>query len=278
MRNVGFTYENAARPALHDVTFSLQRGLVYGVVGLNGSGKSTLCSLMRGIIPHFLSGDLTGEIEILGHPLDTWDPGELSLSIGYVFQNPFTQISGIRETVFEEIAFGLENTGVDRTEIFRRTAAIIDELGLGDIAGKNPNQLSGGQRQKVAFASVLVMHAELMVIDEPTAQLDPETSEAIFSIIRGLKTQGVSVVLVEHKIDLLAEYTDRILVMHEGTVVMEGPTALVLGGPATAFDVPRPEAAELASLMIAAGETIEPIPVSEDAALSAFSPFVGRVR
>ncbi|MDQ0276478.1 energy-coupling factor transport system ATP-binding protein [Arthrobacter silviterrae] len=263
LRNVGFTYAYGDKPALNDVSLTIEPGLLYGVVGLNASGKSTLCSVVRGIIPHFHHGELTGEVKIKGRDLLEWDPAELSKSIGYVFQNPFTQISGVKDTVFEEIALGLENLGVDREEMIDRVTTVVRELGLEALIRKNPNELSGGQRQKVAFASIIAMDADFIIIDEPTSQLDPDASEAVFGIIRKLKERGKSIILVEHKIDLMAEYADRIIVMKAGRVVMEGPAREVLvSDELSQAGVPYPEVTELAFALANAGKPLRSVPIT----------------
>jgi len=263
IKNVGFTYAYSEEPALTNVSLEILPGLLYGVVGLNASGKSTLCSLIRGLIPHFHDGELTGTVEILGKNLTDWDPAELSRQIGYVFQNPFTQISGVKDTVFEEIALGLENLGVPREEMISRVNEVVAQLGIEALIEKNPNELSGGQRQKVAFASIIAMDADFIVIDEPTSQLDPDASEAVFGIIRDLKKRGKSIILVEHKIDLMAEYADRIIVMKEGRIVMEGDVREVLTSP-TLDDaqVPRPEVTELALALERAGRPLSSVPIT----------------
>jgi len=263
LEDVHFTYAYADAPALNGVTLTLERGMLHGIVGLNSSGKTTLCGLLRGIIPSFHHGDLTGRATILDRDLAEWDADELATTIGCVFDNPFTQISGIRDTVFEEIAFGLENLGVPRDDIIVRVVRAIEQLGLTALAEKNPNELSGGQRQKVAFASIIAMDADVIVIDEPTSQLDPEASEAVFAIIAGLKDQGKSIVLVEHKIDLLAEYADTVTVLKDGRVALTGTTHEVLSDPRLrSFGVTPPQVTELAERLAAAGRPLPRIPVT----------------
>ncbi|MFU8876028.1 energy-coupling factor ABC transporter ATP-binding protein [Micromonospora sp. SL4-19] len=274
---MGFTYAYAEQPALVGIDLQLEEGRLHGVVGLNSSGKTTLCSLIRGVIPHFHHGDLTGEVVILGRPLLDWDPAELSRTIGCVFDNPFTQISGIRETVFEEIAIGLENLGVPRDEMIERVEGVVEQLGIEAIVEKNPNELSGGQRQKVAFASIIAMDAPVVVIDEPTSQLDPEASEAVFEIIEGLKHRGKSIVLAEHKIDLLAQYADTITVMNEGTVVMHGPTRDVVGSDEFGtYGVVPPEVTELGRRLAAAGKPLDRLPIKRAEAFDEISVRIGR--
>ncbi|MFB2596852.1 energy-coupling factor ABC transporter ATP-binding protein [Herbiconiux sp. P17] len=268
LRDVTFSYEYSEAPALQNVSLELEEGKLYGVVGLNASGKTTLCSVLRGIIPHFHKGELTGSVEILGTDLDAWNPGDLSVRIGYVFQNPFTQISGVKETVFEEVALGLENLGLARDDMIDRVGSVLDRLGLWGIAEKNPNGLSGGQRQKVAFASIVAMDADVLVIDEPTSQLDPESSDEVFQIIRQLKDDGKSIVLVEHKIDLLAEYADRLIVMQEGRIAAEGDIRSVLTSPVLgeAYVAP-PDVTELALRLQAEGRPLARLPITREEAL-----------
>lgn len=263
LTNVGFSYAYADKPALRDITLTLESGKLYGMIGPNGSGKSTLCSVIRGTIPHFHPGDLSGEVSIYGHDTRSWDPAELSNRIGYVFQNPFTQISGIKDTVFEEIALGLENLGVPQAELIERVSAVISEVGIEALIAKDPNELSGGQRQLVAFASIIAMDAEFIVIDEPTSQLDPETSEAVFGIIASLKNRGKTIVLVEHKIDLLAEYADELIVMKRGGVLAHGPARDVLVSSELAeAEIPRPEVTELGLALERAGKPLSSIPIT----------------
>ncbi|MDR1186888.1 MAG: energy-coupling factor ABC transporter ATP-binding protein [Bifidobacteriaceae bacterium] len=246
LTDVTFTYAYSEEPALRGVSASLERGLIYGVVGANGAGKTTFTQLLRGIVPFFHEGELSGRVEVLGKDLAAWDRTELSTTVGCVFDNPFTQISGIKETVFEEIAFGLENLGWSRTDIFQRVQEVTAMLSLEPLGAKNPRQLSGGQRQKVAFAAIVAMDPSVYVIDEPTSQLDPATTEDVFDIILGLRKRGKSVVLAENNIDQLARVADRIIVLERGTVVAEGTVADVLAGPIpAAASIPYPELAEI---------------------------------
>lgn len=228
LNHVTYTYPLAKEPALKDVTCTLERGKFYGVIGENAGGKTTFCNLLRGLIPHFYQGKLEGEALVEGEDIRTLDENALSTKMGYIFQNPFTQISGVRKTVFEEIALGLENLGVPKEDMIRRVIEIAELLKIEHLLQNDPNRLSGGQRQKVAFASIIAMDMDIFVIDEPTSQLDPSGTEGIFEIIRMLKEQGKTIILVEHKVDLLAEYADEIIVIGEGTIQAKGPAKEVL--------------------------------------------------
>ena len=263
LRGVSFTYAYTDGPALRDIDLTLEAGLLYAVVGPNASGKSTLCALLRGIVPHFHEGELSGTVEIRGRNLLDWEPAELSREIGCVFENPFTQISGIKETVFEEIALGLENLGTPPEEVIARVEQVVEQLEIGALVAKNPNELSGGQRQKVAFASIIAMDADVIVIDEPTSQLDPESSDAVFAIIADLKLRGKSIVLVEHKMDLVAQYADRVIALAGGRVILEGPTGEVFASPKLVeADIARPEVTELAEVLARAGRPLARTPVT----------------
>ena len=228
LKNVSYHYPLTQEFALKDIHYQFEQGKLYGIIGANGAGKTTLCNLVRGLIPHFYQGELTGDVLIDGVDVRDWDSSELSAKIGYIFQNPFSQISGVKETVFEEIALGLENLGVPKDELIDRVIEVVKLLKLEALIKKNPNNLSGGQRQRVAFASVLVMDSDLLVIDEPTSQLDPQSTLDVFEIIQMVKQQGKTILLVEHKVDLIAEYSDDVLVMQGGQIVFSGRTADVL--------------------------------------------------
>lgn len=169
LSNITYRYPLTDFDALHNVNFCFEEGKFYGVIGPNGAGKTTLCSLVKGLIPGFFQGELTGEVQILGKRMEDWDESELTSRVGYIFQNPFTQISGVKDTVFEEIAIGLENLRMPKEEIISRVVDIVRLIGIEDLIELNPNELSGGQRQRVAFASILAMNCDIYVIDEPTA-------------------------------------------------------------------------------------------------------------
>ena len=228
LKNVTYTYPLVKKHSLENVSFSIEKGKLYGISGHNGSGKTTLCINICGFGTKFEKGTLEGEILIKGKHVDEYADGELSGMIGYVLQNPFSQISGVRTTVFEEIGYGLDNLGVDPDTMEERIVAIAEETDIVGLLLKNPYELSGGQQQRVALASVLVLNPEILVIDEPTSQLDPEGTESIFKIIRKLKDAGKTILLVEHKMDLLAEYADEMIIMEEGKCIAFGPTKEIL--------------------------------------------------
>lgn len=228
LKNVSFKYELQEEKTIKNLDLYVKQGEFVGIIGKNSSGKTTLCNIIRGIIPDFVQGTITGSISIDNKNINDIERGEMAELVGFVFQNPFSQISGIKKTVFEEIAYGLENLGVPREEIRQRVTDVIKLLKIEDLQDKNPNELSGGQSQRVAIASIIVMNPKVLIFDEPTSQLDPLGTEEIFDILKLLKSQNKTIILVEHKIDLIAEYADRVVVMDDGEIIFNGETHEVL--------------------------------------------------
>lgn len=259
LENITYTYPLASEPALKNINLTLERGKFYALLGANGSGKTTLCNVIRGFIPGFFQGELEGRVLLEGKDLQDYSDGELALKMGYVFQNPFNQITGARDTVYEEIAFGLENFGVAPEEIRRRVDRVSELTNTTFLHEKNPFELSGGQQQRVALAAVLVLEPDILIIDEPTSQLDPQETERVFSIIDQLKKMGKTILLVEHKIEIVAQYADDVIVLDEGNVVLSGEKHTVLTDPALVrHGVEQPGAVRLTARLRAEGYSIDP--------------------
>lgn len=231
LKNVSYQYPLEEKEVVRDFTYCFEQGKVYGLIGENESGKTTLCNIIRGFIPELYRGKLEGEILINGRKINSYDPGELASIVGYSFQNPFVQISGVKDNVYEEIAYGMENIGVPREQMIKRVDELVKMFHLEELVDKNPYELSGGQKQRVALASMIALDPEVVIMDEPTSQLDPKSTEDIFEIVDILKKQGKTIILIEHKIDLVAEYCDSILLMHQGKLVMHGDAKDVLTDP-----------------------------------------------
>lgn len=217
--NFKYKYPLKEELALKGISFEVEEGEFIGVIGRNGAGKSTLCQALIGLVPQFYKGACGGSIIIDGLNTRKSSIAEISSKVGLVFQNPFNQISGAKLTVYEEIAFGLENNGVPRDEIIKRVNEVIELLNLEDVKDNNPFELSGGQMQRMAIAGVIAMKPDIIVLDEPTSQLDPEGSIEVLRAVQTLSNQGMTVILVEHKVEKLAEYADRILFLDNGEIV-----------------------------------------------------------
>ena len=228
LENVNYKYPLEEKNTLQNINIEIKKGEFWAVIGKNGSGKTTLCNILRRFVPDFYKGELTGKITLEGKELKDYSQKEIVQKIGFVFQNPFTQISGVKNTVFEEIAYGLENLGIERETIISEVEKILKLLEIEKRRDKNPYNLSGGQKQRVALASSIAMNPDILVIDEPTSQLDPKGTEDIFKIINLMANEGKTIILVEHKLELIAEYAENILVLDEGEIILSGKANEVL--------------------------------------------------
>ena len=228
IENVSYKYPLEEKQTLKNINIEIKKGEFWAVIGKNGSGKTTLCNILRRFVPDFYKGELTGKITLEGKELKDYSQKEIVQKIGFVFQNPFTQISGVKNTVFEEIAYGLENLGIERETIISEVEKILKLLEIEKLRDKNPYNLSGGQKQRVALASIIAMNPDILVIDEPTSQLDPKGTEDIFKIINLMANEGKTIILVEHKLELIAEYAENILVLDEGEIILSGKANEVL--------------------------------------------------
>ncbi|WP_042701073.1 ATP-binding cassette domain-containing protein [Thermococcus sp. PK] len=221
VEDLSFKYTGAKEYSLKDINFKVKKGEFLGILGASGSGKSTLCLTFNGIIPHSIRGDFRGNVFVKGYNTREASVAELSKIVGLVLQNPDSQLFNM--TVEEEVAFALENLGLDVEEIRRRIYWALKITGLEGLEKEFPPNLSGGQKQRLAIASVLALKPEVLVLDEPTSQLDPIGREQVLSLITLLnKEQGITIVLVEHNTEYLFDFADRIIVLDRGEVVMEG--------------------------------------------------------
>ncbi len=227
---VTYTYPHAKLPSLYDISLKISESSFLAVVGPNGSGKSTLCALVAGFIPHHFHGTLQGQVIIDGRDTAATPLSKLvTPQVGFVFQNPFNQLSGAKLTVREEIAFGLENLGVPRSEMSQRVDRVLELFGLTELVHRSPYELSGGEMQRVALASVFVMEPRVLVLDEPTAQLDPWGTRQVFEAIRTLvQNKRVTVIMIEDKSEWIAAFADRLIALHEGRLVLDGSPRTVL--------------------------------------------------
>lgn len=222
-----YKYPDSETLAIDGLSFTVEKGDFVGIAGMNAAGKSTLCYALCGLVPHFFKGGYGGTVTVDGLDVLDHEISEITSKVGLVFENPFSQMTGAKFTVYDEIAFGLENMGLARKEMHERINESMRMLDIEKLKDENPFSLSGGQMQRVAIASVIAMQPEILVLDEPTSQLDPEGTEEVFRIVEMLSKQGMTIIMVEQKLEKMAEYADRILLMHEGKMVYDGKPAEV---------------------------------------------------
>ena len=218
-------------PALHDVSMRITAGQFVAVIGANNSGKSTLCYALAGVVPQLYHGTMTGSVLIKGTDLKNKVVSDIARDVGLVLQEPASQISGVRYTVFEEVAFGLENRGMPREEIRKRVETVLTLIGLEPFASRSPFHLSGGEQQRLALATVLAVDPAILILDEPTTFLDPLGAKMVFDILYQLQQQGKTIVIAEQRLDLIAEYADRVFAFDKGHLVMDGSPREVLTSP-----------------------------------------------
>lgn len=219
IENLKYKYPGTDRLALDDISLSIEKGEFIGIVGQNGAGKSTLCQAIVGLVPQFYHGAYGGTVKVKERLADQVPVQEMCEDVGLIFQNPFNQLSGAKDTVYGEVAYGLQNLGVEREEMKSRIEKVLKQLDIWQYRDRNPFDLSGGQMQRVAIASILVMQPEVMILDEPTSQLDPEGTEEVFKVVDQLSKTGKTIIMIEQKLEKMAKYCDRLVLMHDGKVI-----------------------------------------------------------
>ncbi|MCL2320312.1 MAG: energy-coupling factor ABC transporter ATP-binding protein, partial [Treponema sp.] len=230
IRNLSFRYNGGKENALSGINLSVAEGEFLGIIGSSGAGKSTLAYAINGVVPHCYFGDYYGEIRVNG--MDTVETGidTLSRQVGSVFQDIDGQM--VAQVVEDEILFGLENFGIGRDEIEGRLKEGLAAAGIEDLRYRELSSLSGGQKQRTALAAVIALRPRIIVLDEPTGELDPQASRKIFECLRDLnKEHGITVIVVEQKIMLLCEFAKHLAVMSRGRLVLSGTVEEVLQQP-----------------------------------------------
>ncbi len=219
IEHLKYKYPGTDKLALNDISLSVRPGEFIGIIGRNESGKSSLCQAIAGLIPHFYKGAYGGRVLVDGIEVKKVSVDELCETVGIVFQNPFNQVTGSKATVYEEIAFGLENMGIPKEEMIGRIDSAMELLDIGRYKDRYPFDLSGGQMQRMAIASIIAMKPQVIILDEPTSQLDPQGREEVFRAVHKLSKQGITIILVEHNMEKIAQYSDRVALLHDGELV-----------------------------------------------------------
>lgn len=258
LAGVGYRYAGAPSESIRDIDLTLGDGEVVGLAGASESGKTTICLVAAGLAPRTLRGTLTGTLTLEGEDIAAWPMHQVAGVVGTLFQDPATQISGVCATVFEEVAFTPMNLGLPRDEVLERTWSALDALHITDLAPRDPLRLSGGQMQLVATAGLLAMRPRHLVLDEPTAQLDPAGTRLVGEAVERLAAGGTSILVAEQKTDLLARVCSRVVVLEQGRIALDGPAAVVLADPRLeALGVPLPAEVRLERALVAAGLPVD---------------------
>ncbi len=265
---VSYTYPNGTDFALKDISLEIRQGEFLGIIGPTGAGKTTLCLTLNGIVPQFYGGRFFGYLQIgsldtLSHPVST-----LAQKVGIVFEDPESQL--ITTSVATEIAFTLENLRIPREEILNRIPQALAAVRLNGAELKNPQELSGGQKQRLAIASALAVQPDLLILDEPTSQLDPIGSQEVFATIRELNQQfGITVVMVSHAAEEMAQYADRIALIAEGKLQALGTPQEIYSqiDLLQKYNLRAPQVAQTFYEMQTRGLEIAQIPVTLEAGL-----------
>ena len=277
MDHVSFSYGQDAERALDDVSLSIEDGSFVGVIGPSGAGKSTLASVLSGAIPHHYTGQLFGATRVDGRDTCEVTLTDISQIVGSVLQDIDAQM--VASGVEDEMLFGLENFGVPHDQIEARITEALDAVGIADLRSREIATLSGGQKQKVAIAAILALRPRVLVLDEPTAALDPVSSRTVFETLRKVNRRAqVTVVVIEQAVALLSEFCDRVLVLNRGRVALDGEPHEVFshGEELRSIGVDSPRVARIFNSLAEEGLVSNGKPcLSVDEAASLVSDIVG---
>lgn len=220
INNLTYFYPERSRPALEDISLEIGEGEFVLLAGPSGSGKSTLARILSGLIPEFYGGKILGEVDFKGENIFLADKKDLRRDVGIVFQDPEKQI--VVGHVEREIAFGLENLGADNSLMIRRVNEVLSFLGMIPLRDRLTDTLSSGQKQKTAIGAILAMRPKVLILDEPTSQLDPVAGQEIFHILQRLNREyGLTVILIEQRLEECLPLVDRVIFMEQGKIVFD---------------------------------------------------------
>jgi len=221
IENLSVQYLEQEDKALDEISLEVAEGDFVAILGAHGAGKTTLCLSINGIVPNMINADMFGKIEVAGEVPPNIPVRELASKVGSVFDNPEFQMSQL--TVFEEVALGLQNLGVDKETIIENITTSLEMVGLAGFEERSPFEISGGQQQRLAMASALSMKPQILVLDEPTSNLDPIGKEEVFTVTRKInQEEGLTVIIAEHEVEVIAEYADKVILLEHGRITEVG--------------------------------------------------------
>jgi len=257
------------------VSVDISPGEFVVLTGPSGCGKTTICRCLNGLIPNFYSGDFAGELVVDGMNVKEHTTAELATHVGLVFQNPENQLFSL--SIERDVAFGPENLGLSREETRKRVDWALDATGITELKDKPPYELSGGQQQRAAIAAVLAMQPKVMVLDEPTSFLDPRSALDILGVISNLNKQlGITIILVEHRLDIVSKHANRVMIMDDGRIVLDGTPRDVYGEQARLIGIGLPRVTTLFNLLRKEGLEFSHTPTTVDDAASQLRKMLSR--
>lgn len=271
VENLNFKYSRGDELILKNISFTLEYGEVLGIMGPTGAGKTTLAMCLNGLVPKTISGELEGKIVVDGKDVQEYEVAEMSQSVGFVFQEPENQLSQM--SIEEEVAFGMGNLGVPREEMPGRIKEVLETVGLSGFEKRSPLALSGGQQQRLAIASVLAMNPPIMIMDEPTSMLDPIGKNEVFDVLKQLKKRNLTGIIIDHEVERIATYCDKIMVLIDGEIKKFGTPEEVFKDlkQLHSYGLKAPQVTELAGrLNDELGFKINP-PITLDQAVDVFN-------
>jgi len=245
VRSLSYTYPGSTKPTLTNVNFSVEEGEFILLTGPSGCGKTTLCRCLNGLIPNSYGGEFNGQVIVDGLVTTEHPVYEIAQHVGLVFQNPENEL--FCTSVEREVAFGPENLALPREEIRKRVEESLAMVGISHLRDKSPEELSGGEQQKVAIAALLAMKPKILVLDEPTANLDPASAQSVLNVLLKLNEEsGVTTILVEHRLEMVAHMAHRCAILNEGRLVLMGkPEDVLYSDEAEAIGIGIPKVVQV---------------------------------
>ncbi len=275
IENLTYQYAHTDKPALVDINLSINKGEYLAIIGPCGAGKTSLALSLNGIVPHMTVGEMRGKVLVDGIDTTQTQVRDLAHIVGMVFDNPEYQLS--QSTVLSEMAIGLENIGIPRDEMLKRIVVALEIVGLSGLEERSPLALSGGQQQRLAIAAALSMYPKVLVLDEPTSNLDPMGKEEVFAVAAQLNQEKqMTVVIVEHEVEVIASYADRVIVLDKGQIVNSGNVNDIFSDidSLDGIGVRSPQVTAIASGLEKKGYHFENLPVTLDGADATFSDWL----
>lgn len=268
LQNITYFYPNTDKPALDRVNLKINQGEYVILTGPSGGGKSTLCRLINGLIPHFYGGRLEGKVIVDGIDVKNSSVSELSKHVGMVFQNPQNQIVNL--IVEEEIAFGLENMMYPEDLIEERIKWVLEILGIQHLRYRTTNSLSGGELQKVALASVLALKPKILVLDEPTSNMDPYSArEFLRTLYKVWKNEQITILMVEHRLSEAIQYANRIILLDKKIIAEGPPKDIIASNTLEEMGIESPPVSKLAKKI-----GVNPIPINIEEATEVLGKWI----